>query len=218
MARIVRNLITASACAILGVGCASISDRAPEIDAIEAISAADMCVCELAGEERCSDGFEVSGGWHEYYKAYRFSYQLWLADYRDHHVDIEVQVSTRGRVGVLTGDGKTAPCDFSGDPEYRGYAVRPRRALEIALAAGMGDDEHAVQVTLVYDRIKNRALWRARHRVPAQPRDYEDVIIIDAQTGVVVDRFSEPIIYRGPKRLGSVGGALRHGGGARASI
>ncbi|MBK6734136.1 MAG: hypothetical protein IPG61_08600 [bacterium] len=193
MSSAIRSLLIAGACALLAAGCASYPAGAPPIDEMDAIQAADDCVCLLAGEELCADGFEVNGGWSEYDRRYRYTYRLWLADDRDHHLDFEVQVSERGRVEVVTRNGRTAPCSLGGNPTRDEFAIRPRRALEIALDAGMGDDEHPIHVTLAWDVIKERALWWVGHRVPAQPRPYEDVMVIDSQTGVVVDRYSEPI-------------------------
>lgn len=193
MAHTIRGLLIAGACALLAAGCASYPAGAPPIDEMDAIQAADDCVCLLAGEELCADGFEVNGGWSEYDRRYRYTYRLWLADDRDHHLDFEVQVSERGRVEVVTRNGRTAPCSLGGNPTRDEFAIRPRRALEIALDAGMGDDEHPIHVTLAWDVIKERALWWVGHRVPARPRPYEDVMVIDSQTGVVVDRYSEPI-------------------------
>ncbi|MBK7771117.1 MAG: hypothetical protein IPI48_11535 [bacterium] len=193
MSGIIRDLLIAGACALLAAGCASYPAGAPPIDEMDAIQAADDCVCLLAGEELCADGFEVNGGWSEYDRRYRYTYRLWLADDRDHHLDFEVQVSERGRVEVVTRNGRTAPCTLGGNSTRDEFAIRPRRALEIALDAGMGDDEHPIHVTLAWDVIKERALWWVGHRVPARPRPYEDVMVIDSQTGVVVDRYSEPI-------------------------
>ena len=198
MARPVRCMQLVFVYALLAAGCASVPDGRPIIDEWDATRAADACVCALVGDELCVGGYEVTGGWDAHLNYYGYSYRIWLFDDRDHHVDLNVHVSVHGRVGIMTGDGKLAPCESSADRANIEYVVRPREALEIAHNAGMADDEGPVEMGFAYDRIKKRPLWRAANRVPSRPKAHLDVMLIDARTGVIVSRFAEPIPQQGP--------------------